>query len=89
MDKDKWIDILASVFQKYNNTKHSTTGMQPNEAVKPSNHMEVWLNICSKTTYNRKYPLWTSEVKWEHMPNQKVWRRDMKVHGQNKYTQYN
>ena len=30
--------------------------MQPNEAVKPSNHMEIWLNICSKATYNRKCP---------------------------------
>ena len=53
---EKWVDMLPSVLNKYNNTKHSTTGMQPNEAVKPSNHMEVWLNICSKTTYNRRYP---------------------------------
>ena len=40
----------------YNNTKHSTTGLAPNEAVKPSNHFDVWLNISSEATYNRKYP---------------------------------
>ena len=55
MDKDKWIDMLGSVLKKYNNTKHSTTGMEPNEAVKPSNHFEIWLNIINKATYNRKY----------------------------------
>ena len=41
--KEKWVDILPFVLKKYNNTLHSTTGMKPNEAIKPSNHMEVWL----------------------------------------------
>ena len=31
---DKWVDILPSVLEKYNNTSHSTTGMKPNEANK-------------------------------------------------------
>ena len=53
--KEKWVDILPSVLQKYNNTEHSTTGLAPNEAVKPSNHMVVWLNISKRATYNRKY----------------------------------
>ena len=55
--KEQWVDILPSVLNKYNNTKHSTTGMKPNEAKKKDNHFEVWLNINSKATYNRKYPL--------------------------------
>ena len=55
VSKDKWIDMLPSVLNKYNNTKHSTTGMQPNEAKKKDNHFEVWLNISNKATYNRKY----------------------------------
>ena len=56
VSKEKWVDMLPSVLKKYNNTKHSTTGLAPNEAVKPSNHMEVWLNISNKATYNRRYP---------------------------------
>ena len=38
------------------NAKHSATGMQPNEAVKPSNHFDVWLTISSKATYSRRSP---------------------------------
>ena len=48
--------MLPHVLNKYNNTKHSTTGLAPNEAVKPSNHMDVWLNISNKAIYNRRYP---------------------------------
>ena len=55
-DVDKWFDMLPSVLKKYDNTKHSTTGLAPNEAVKPSSHMDVWLSISSKATYNRNYP---------------------------------
>ena len=53
--KEKWIEILPSVLRKYNSTEHSTTGLAPNEAVKPSNHMVVWLNISKRAPYNRKY----------------------------------
>ena len=49
--------MMPYVLKTYNNTKHSTTGLAPNEAVKPSNHFDVWLNISSEATYNRKYPL--------------------------------
>ena len=37
-------------------TQHSTTGGSPNEAVKLSNRMDVWLSIPSKANFNRKYP---------------------------------
>ena len=56
MGKEKWVDILPSVFKKHNNTKHPTTGLAPNEAAKPSNHMEVWLHTNSKATYSRRSP---------------------------------
>ena len=56
MDKEKWIDMLGPVLKQYNNTKHSTTGLPPNEANKKSNHFEVWLTIINKATYNRRYP---------------------------------
>ena len=56
ISKEKWVEILPSVLKKYNNTKHSTTGMQPNGAKKKDNHFEVWLNINSKAIYSRKCP---------------------------------
>ena len=48
--------MLPSVLKVYNSTKHSTTGLPPNETTNKSNHMEVWLNISNKATYNRRYP---------------------------------
>ena len=54
--QEKWIDMLPSVLNRYNSTKHSTTGLPPNEATNKSNHMEVWLNISNKATYNERYP---------------------------------
>jgi len=53
--KEKWVDMLPSVLKKYNNTKHSTTGVSPNEAKKKSNHVEIWLNINNKAKFNRRY----------------------------------
>ena len=32
VSKEKWIDMLPSVLKEYNSTKHSTTGLPPNEA---------------------------------------------------------
>ena len=52
---EKWVEMLPAILRKYNTTKHSTTGITPNEAVKPSNHMMVWLYISKRATYNRKY----------------------------------
>ena len=56
VSKEKWVDMFDPVLKKYNNTKHSTTGLPPNESKKHSNHMEVWLNISNKATYHRRYP---------------------------------
>ena len=63
MDKEKWIDMLGPVLKKYNNTKHSTTDFSPNEAKKNDNHFDVWLNIYSKVTYDRKYEILKADRK--------------------------
>ena len=34
LDRDKWLEQLKPVINKYNNTSHSTIGMSPNEARK-------------------------------------------------------
>ena len=56
LDKEKWVELLPSVLKKYNNQKHSTADMSPNMATKKDNHIEVWLNIRNKASFNRKYP---------------------------------
>ena len=56
IDKQKWVELLPSVLNTYNNTKHSTTGMTPHMAKQSSNHVEGWLNIHNKAKFNRKYP---------------------------------
>ena len=56
VSKEKRVDMLGPVLEKYNNTKHSTTGLPPNGATNKSNKFEVWLNISNKATYNRRYP---------------------------------
>jgi hypothetical protein len=56
LSKEKWIDILPAVLKKYNNTKHSTIGMSPNQAKQGNDNVEVWLNIQNKATFARSYP---------------------------------
>ena len=56
LNKEKWIDILPAVLKKYNNTKHSTIRMSPNQAKQGNDNIEVWMNIENKANYNRSYP---------------------------------
>jgi hypothetical protein len=56
IDKQEWINLLPAVLKKYNNTKHSTIRMTPNQAKLGNDNIEVWLNIESKAKYNRTYP---------------------------------
>ena len=56
MSKEKWVDLLPAILKKYNNTKHSTTDMSPNNAKQGNNNIEIWLNIYNKANFNRKYP---------------------------------
>ena len=41
LDRDKWLEQLNPILNKYNNTEHSTIEMTPNEAKKRSNEMVV------------------------------------------------
>ena len=45
----------ASNLKTYNSTKHSTTGITPNEAKQEDNKLKVWLNIKNKADFNIKY----------------------------------
>ena len=83
--------------KKYNNTPHSTTRMKPNEAVKSSNHFDVWLEINSEATYNRKYkPIKFGDkvrtyVKLKNMKegNVPVWSGDVCNNIRQRYTIFN
>ena len=54
--EEKWVELLPSVLKKYNNTKHSTTDLSPNQAKQGKDNVEIWLNIYDKAKFNRKYP---------------------------------
>jgi hypothetical protein len=56
LSQEKWTDILPAVLKKYNNTKHSTINMSPNQAKQGNNDIEVWLNITNKAKFARTYP---------------------------------
>jgi len=56
IDKQEWVSVLSPVLKKYNNTKHSTIGMSPNQATQGNDNIEIWLNITNKANFNRKYP---------------------------------
>ena len=48
--------MLKPVLKEYNATKHSTTGVSPDDAKRQDNHIEVWLNIRNKASFARKCP---------------------------------
>jgi hypothetical protein len=52
----QWSDLVPEILKAYNNTKHSTIRMTPNEAEKPSNQMDVKAAIELKARFPRKYP---------------------------------
>ena len=55
--KRKWYDVLGPVLLVYNNRMvHSSIKMTPNEARKPSNELNVKLNLQLYRTKTRKYP---------------------------------
>ena len=56
LDRDKWVDQLKPILNKYNNTEHTTIKMSPNDAKKPQNEMTVKFNLELKAKKNRKYP---------------------------------
>ena len=56
LSRDKWVEQLKPILNKYNNTEHTTTKMSPNEAKKPKNEMTVKFNLELKAKKNRQYP---------------------------------
>lgn len=52
----KWHDIFQSLIDKYNNTRHRSTGFTPIEAKKASNHDRVFHNLFYKKVLERKSP---------------------------------
>ena len=56
LDRDKWVSHLEPIINKYNNTKHSTIKMSPNDAKNGNNHLTVSYNIWDGAKRNRKYP---------------------------------
>ena len=52
-----WHEVLYAVMLTYNNKLvHSITKFTPAEAMKPSNHLDVKLNLELKAKHSRKYP---------------------------------
>ena len=52
----QWIDYIYEILLTYNNVmKHSATEMTPKEARKPSNELEVKLNLAKKAKQNKVY----------------------------------
>ena len=55
-NKANWTDMLIPALNKYNNTKHSSTGMTPKQAHKDDNTVNVRVNLTIKEKNTRKYP---------------------------------
>ena len=56
LSRDKWLEQLKPIINKYNHTVHSTIDMTPNEAKKRGNKLMVSFNLLNKAKRNRKYP---------------------------------
>ena len=53
----RWVDVLYPVLLTYNRRMvHSATKFTPNEAMKPSNKIDVKLNLELRAKHLRKYP---------------------------------
>jgi len=71
---EKWHEVLYPVLLTYNNKLvHSATKFTPAEAMKPTNHLDVKLNLQLKAKHKRKYP----DVKVEDFV--KVYRKKDKL----------
>ena len=56
LSRDKWLEQLKPIINKYNNTVHSTIDMTPNDAKKMGNHLMVSFNLWNNAKRTRKYP---------------------------------
>ena len=55
LSRDKWLEQLKPIINKYNNTVHSTIDMTPNDAKKRGNKLMVSFNLWNNAKKNRKY----------------------------------
>ena len=51
-----YLDMLPQIVQKYNNTKHSSIKMTPNEALNKNNEGRVYFNLYGSTKQLPKAP---------------------------------
>ena len=56
ISRDKWVEQLDYILNKYNRTEHTTTKMSPMDATKPENTLKVKFNLEMAAKRNRKYP---------------------------------
>ena len=56
LSRDKWLGQIKFIVDKYNNSKHRTIGMTPNQAKIPANELLVKFNINEHSRMDRKYP---------------------------------
>ena len=54
--RNKWVDHVEAVVNKYNHTIHSTIKTTPSDARKDGNKLMVSYNIWDKSKRDRKYP---------------------------------
>ena len=50
----KYLDILQPLIDKYNNTRHHSTGFTPIDAKKPKNHDRVFRNLYFKKMHSKR-----------------------------------
>ena len=51
----RYIDVLQALIDKYNNTRHRSTGLTPIEARKLENHEKVFKNLYFKKVQDREF----------------------------------
>ena len=87
LSRDKWVEQLKPILNKYNNTEHTTIKMSPNDAKKPQNEMTVKFNLELKAKKNRKYPELKKDNDVRILQKKKLEKlKDIFQNGQNKFT---
>ena len=87
LDRNKWVEQLKPILNKYDNTEHTTIKMSPNDAKKPQNEMTAKFNLELKAKKNRKYPALNKDSEVRIMMKKKLEKlKDTCQNGQNKFT---
>ena len=87
LSRDKWVEQLKPILNKYNNTEHTTIKMSPNDVKKFQNEMTVKFNLELKAKKNRKYPELKKDNDVRILQKKKLEKlKDIFQNGQNKFT---